>query len=429
MKMGLTRGIVSKWPGMLFCILLATGQIATAQSTYTHRISGTIIDNEGRPVSNATVVIVTPKESAFQRNVGFDDLIPYLTTDSNGRFYVEEHYSSDTSDRIIYVATGLATGADSPIRPPFDKLINANEKFRGFKISLTKDKQIDLGHLPIQVKYAKLELELSNLGAGCIGRENLRLGDFWFRIRDPEGKIVAEEQVARSTISRSRVRMCMPEGVWHIEAACADADQRWQKIGRLSVSADLNGEVIAALGPAPENAALSEAEARQELERKAISIDNQSLIRFIEGGKSDIVRLLLIAGVDPNSRLDDEAPALLIAIGTRDPQIVLELLDRGANVNALNQNGESALMLAAGVCQFSSVVRTLLNKGGQANVSSKYGLTPLILAAANGCRASLELLLDAGADKNRKDYQGKTAQMYAIETGRNDIVELLLKHN
>jgi ankyrin repeat protein len=39
----------------------------------------------------------------------------------------------------------------------------------------------------------------------------------------------------------------------------------------------------------------------------------------------------------------------------------------------------------------------------------------------------VELLLNAGADVNLKDYNGDTALIYAAKRGHIDIVELLIK--
>jgi len=49
----------------------------------------------------------------------------------------------------------------------------------------------------------------------------------------------------------------------------------------------------------------------------------------------------------------------------------------------------------------------------------------LILAAKNGRKAVIKLLLAAGADVTAEDWEGKTALVLASERGRPEIVELL----
>ena len=53
-------------------------------------------------------------------------------------------------------------------------------------------------------------------------------------------------------------------------------------------------------------------------------------------------------------------------------------------------------------------------------------MTPLFLACANGNKAMIRLLLDAGADPNSSDPTGETALMAAVRVGSSAAVKLLL---
>jgi ankyrin repeat protein len=50
-----------------------------------------------------------------------------------------------------------------------------------------------------------------------------------------------------------------------------------------------------------------------------------------------------------------------------------------------------------------------LKAGADVNARNKYGLTALIAAAGHGTAENMKVLLDAGADASVKDKDGKTA--------------------
>jgi ankyrin repeat protein len=60
---------------------------------------------------------------------------------------------------------------------------------------------------------------------------------------------------------------------------------------------------------------------------------------------------------------------------------------------------------------------------------SDNGWPLLTVAARNGDKPTVELLLNSGADVNAKNYSNEVAIMYAALHGHKDIVELLLAKN
>ena len=72
-----------------------------------------------------------------------------------------------------------------------------------------------------------------------------------------------------------------------------------------------------------------------------------------------------------------------------------------------------------------ALVRTLLNSGADINARDESGRTALMLAALGGHVATVTSLLDAGADVEAKDDDGKTAHGLASEKGQNEIVQVL----
>ena len=112
------------------------------------------------------------------------------------------------------------------------------------------------------------------------------------------------------------------------------------------------------------------------------------------------------------------------AIG--DAAAVQALLANGAEVNAKDNNGASALILASRNGH-RDVVQALLANGAEVNAKDNDGATALILASRNGHRDVVQALLANGADVNAKDNNGATALILASRNGHHDVVALFVK--
>jgi hypothetical protein len=105
------------------------------------------------------------------------------------------------------------------------------------------------------------------------------------------------------------------------------------------------------------------------------------------------------------------------------------LIDKGLDIDSVNQNGFSALMMA---CQKgnSRIVNFLLDKGADVNIQGttlEFGAqTALALAAQKGVLKIVESLLNRGANVDFQDSSGSTAIDYASKYGRVEVVSFLL---
>src|SRR5208337_5502443 len=91
---------------------------------------------------------------------------------------------------------------------------------------------------------------------------------------------------------------------------------------------------------------------------------------------------------------------------------IKSLLDKGAEVNAKNDNGSTALM-AASLQGHPEIVQALLAKGAEVNAKNNNGSTALMAACLQGHREIVEALLAKGAEVNVKNNNGSTALMAA----------------
>lgn len=100
-------------------------------------------------------------------------------------------------------------------------------------------------------------------------------------------------------------------------------------------------------------------------------------------------------------------------------QDVLDLLDRGIDVNARDRHGQTALMLAAHAGH-RHVVEALIAHQATLNTTAKHGLNALMLAIVGGHADVARLLADAGSDLSLRGSGGpgftdKTAWDLAVE--------------
>ncbi len=115
------------------------------------------------------------------------------------------------------------------------------------------------------------------------------------------------------------------------------------------------------------------------------------------------------------------------AVRSGDVDRVRILLDAGADVNTLDEHGQTALMNAVYWGNLD-IARLLIENGAELNHTAKYHLTALFLAVIANRPQLLQLLVDAGAERNIRGSKGQfnlTPLEYARQHGNAEIIRIL----
>jgi len=142
---------------------------------------------------------------------------------------------------------------------------------------------------------------------------------------------------------------------------------------------------------------------------------------------SRIVEVLISSGARVNQRNDEGDTALMIAADDGNNEIVRLLIKAKANLNIVNKDHNSALMIAA-MRRNNEIVRLLIKAKANLNIVNKDHNSALMIAAGQyGSNEIVRLLIEAKANLNIVDKDHNSALMIAAYHGNNEIVRLLIE--
>ena len=132
-----------------------------------------------------------------------------------------------------------------------------------------------------------------------------------------------------------------------------------------------------------------------------------------------IMQVLLKNGLDPNIRLEPHNTLLHI---TRDEVIAQLLIKFGADVNAKNDKGETALFHAS-----PEFAKILIENGADVNAKNNKGETILDVVLETNHMHTIQWLIEKGADINAKNNKGETILDVALETNNMHTIQWLIE--
>lgn len=167
-----------------------------------------------------------------------------------------------------------------------------------------------------------------------------------------------------------------------------------------------------------------------------VSLDKQLINKIINRTKNStvLVRSLLAQGANVNAIDNNSNTALMLAAKEGNFSICKLLLEKGANVKELNNTGDTALMFAVLKGNFK-ICELLLKHKINVNAANRAGDTALMYSTYNSDHINnvkiCKLLLKYNPNVYAKDSDGDTALDIAKKKGNATIVKLLEKpiHN
>lgn len=154
-----------------------------------------------------------------------------------------------------------------------------------------------------------------------------------------------------------------------------------------------------------------------------------SLVEAVKARDGAKARALIAQGADVNAADGDGSTALHWAASQGDLALTEALLKAGARVSAVTRIGGMSPLFMAARNGNPAIVSALLKAGASATEANANGTTVLMIAASAGSGPSVKLLLDAGADPNAKDAtNGQTALMFAAARNSVEPIRMLLAH-
>ena len=152
-----------------------------------------------------------------------------------------------------------------------------------------------------------------------------------------------------------------------------------------------------------------------------------SLIEASQQPDSTQALTLIAQGADVNATEPDGTTALMWAAHRGDLPLVQGLLKAHAKVQLSNAYGANAMLQAA---QFGDVriLEALLKAGANVDSPNPDGETALMLVARTGNVPAAQLLLSHGAQVNaRENFRGQTALIWAAAQSQPQMVQLLIR--
>ena len=152
-----------------------------------------------------------------------------------------------------------------------------------------------------------------------------------------------------------------------------------------------------------------------------------ALYKAVSNGYINSAKVLLDKGADINMKNLNGDTLLLKASNLGQTEMVKMFLEKGADVNARNHYGRTPIIDASSWGR-TDIVSILLDNGADVNASTTTnGMTALILACEGGHDKIVSMLIDRGADINAKNHNGYTPLMLASNNGKTEIVTMLLE--
>ena len=148
------------------------------------------------------------------------------------------------------------------------------------------------------------------------------------------------------------------------------------------------------------------------------------------GGHHEAMRLLVLAGADPNALENDRYDIVTIAAVANDIPTLKTALVLGGGAKNITSRYDGTALIAAAHLGHAEVVRTLIRAGAPLDHINNLGWTALIESIVLGDGGqrhtdTLKALVEGGANVNLPDRNGQTPLSLARSKGYKEMVSIL----
>nr|XP_042907959.1 uncharacterized protein LOC107440000 [Parasteatoda tepidariorum] len=163
------------------------------------------------------------------------------------------------------------------------------------------------------------------------------------------------------------------------------------------------------------------------IKNKADVNDGDPLYKaLVQGSQDTCIILLQNKFIDIEKQFKDKGETLLQTASLKGlERLVSCFLDKKRLSKSVNINESLFSAIQYG---YVDIVILLLNHGADVNIVFENHITPLLLAASLGHSKIMQVLLDRGADFNKLDLEGRSSIELAIMHGHLDSVKLFLQN-
>ena len=139
-----------------------------------------------------------------------------------------------------------------------------------------------------------------------------------------------------------------------------------------------------------------------------------------------IILIINAYGMEQNSSsyTSDESTEFLDAAKDGSLERIKALLEVGADINAQDQWGRTALYYATKYGH-KEVVKILLNRNADSNIQDQSGVSCLMCAAERNCKELAALLIARGAHINAHDKYRNSVLSYATKNNHSGMAQFL----
>ena len=140
----------------------------------------------------------------------------------------------------------------------------------------------------------------------------------------------------------------------------------------------------------------------------------------VEKKSYQICQFLIENGADIDAKNKHGKSAIHIAVESEDAKMIELLIGAGADVNSKNNRKETPLFIAIEMNSFH-IVQKLISYGAEINLFNEKGRSPLYIAVGIGAKGITKLLISKGAETHHVNAVGETI----LEQAKNPSYEVL----